>query len=107
MGVKRHELWAEAIRDIGILFLVFAPLETLLRKDHGSWVDWLVAWQNCYFRIAADRKRRQNGNRKMIYLPWIVFLLGVAYMIWQGDKAKKEYLRRKNQEAPHNTPSGH
>ena len=43
----------------------------------------------------------------MIYLPWIVFLLGVAYMIWQGDKAKKEYLRRKNQEAPQNTPSGH
>jgi hypothetical protein len=35
----------------------------------------------------------------MIYLPWIVFLLGIAYMIWQGDKAKREYLRRKNNEA--------
>jgi hypothetical protein len=31
----------------------------------------------------------------MIALPWIAFLLGVAYMIWQGTKAKREYLRRK------------
>jgi hypothetical protein len=32
----------------------------------------------------------------MIFLPWIAFFLGVAYMIWQGTKAKKEYLRQKN-----------
>jgi hypothetical protein len=31
----------------------------------------------------------------MIFLPWIAFLLGIGYMIWQGTKAKKEYLRRK------------
>jgi len=34
----------------------------------------------------------------MIYLPWIVFLLGIAWMIHQGDKAKKEYLRRKGEQ---------
>jgi len=34
----------------------------------------------------------------MIYLPWIAFLLGIAWMIWQGDKAKREYLRRKVEE---------
>jgi hypothetical protein len=39
---KRHELWAEAIRDIWILFFVFAPSETLLRKG-GSRLDWLIA----------------------------------------------------------------
>lgn len=43
MNQKRHELWAEAIRDMGILFFVFGPLETLLRKERGSWVDWLIA----------------------------------------------------------------
>jgi len=32
----------------------------------------------------------------MIFLPWIAFLLGVSYMIWQGTKAKKEYLRQKS-----------
>jgi hypothetical protein len=31
----------------------------------------------------------------MIYLPWIAFLLGVGWMIWQATKAKKEYLHRK------------
>jgi hypothetical protein len=31
----------------------------------------------------------------MIFLPWIAFLLAVWWMIRQGDKAKKEYLRRK------------
>lgn len=34
----------------------------------------------------------------MIYLPWIAFLLGIAWMIWQGNKAKREYLRRKVEE---------
>ncbi len=40
---ERHELWAEAIRDIGILMLVFAPLDTLLRARSGTWMDWLLA----------------------------------------------------------------
>jgi len=40
---QRHELWAEAIRDIGILLLVFAPLDTLFRAGRGTRVDWLIA----------------------------------------------------------------
>jgi hypothetical protein len=35
----------------------------------------------------------------MIYMPWIVFIVGIASLIWQGNKAKEEYLRRKY-EAP-------
>jgi hypothetical protein len=34
----------------------------------------------------------------MIYLPWIAFLAGILWMIWQGDKAKGEYLRRRKAE---------
>ena len=34
----------------------------------------------------------------MIYLPWVVFLLGSAWMIWQGFASKKQYLRRKAKE---------
>ena len=34
----------------------------------------------------------------MIYLPWIAFLLGMAWMIHQAYKAKKQYLRRKAEE---------
>jgi hypothetical protein len=40
---KEHELWAEAIRDIGILFLVFAPLDTILKFEQRHWWDWLIA----------------------------------------------------------------
>jgi len=40
---ERHELWAEAIRDIGILFLVFAPLDTLIVADHSHWWNWPLA----------------------------------------------------------------
>jgi hypothetical protein len=29
---KRYELWAEAIRDIGILTLLFVPLDSLVRE---------------------------------------------------------------------------
>jgi hypothetical protein len=32
----------------------------------------------------------------MIYLPWVAFGLAVWWMIHQGDKARKEYLRRKS-----------
>jgi hypothetical protein len=39
----RYELWAEAIRDIGILLFVFAPLDTLLRTSHIAFTDWLIA----------------------------------------------------------------
>lgn len=47
----------------------------------------------------------------MIYLPWVVFLLGSAFIIWQGFASKKEYLRRKAKEmesaksAPHKPAS--
>lgn len=34
----------------------------------------------------------------MIYLPWIAFLVAILWMIRQGDKAKREYLRRKVEE---------
>ena len=40
----------------------------------------------------------------MIYLPWIAFGLAIWYMIYQGDKAKKDYLRRKADEKQQ-TPS--
>lgn len=30
----------------------------------------------------------------MIYLPWVAFLAAILWMIWQGSKAKKEYLRQ-------------
>jgi hypothetical protein len=38
---QRAILWAEAIRDIGILLLVFGPLDLLLTRAHltlGSWI---------------------------------------------------------------------
>ncbi len=77
MSKKRHELWAEAIRDIGVVFFVFAPLETLLRKERGGWVDWLIAAAIAILGLLFIEKGGQNGNRHMIYLPWIVFLLGI------------------------------
>jgi len=40
---QAYELWAEAIRDVGILFFVFGPLDTLLRGGRGTRVDWLIA----------------------------------------------------------------
>ncbi len=34
----------------------------------------------------------------MIYLPWITFLLAILWMVRQGDRAKKTYLRRQAEE---------
>jgi hypothetical protein len=41
-GKQRYELWAESVRDIGILLLVFAPLDTVIREKNSQW-DWLLA----------------------------------------------------------------
>ena len=40
---RQYVLWAESIREIGILLFVFGPLETLLRKAPLEWEDWLTA----------------------------------------------------------------
>jgi len=64
MSAKRHELWAEAIRDIGILFFVFAPLETLLRKDRGSWMDWLIAGAIATLGLLFIEKGVRMGTEK-------------------------------------------
>ena len=64
MGNKRHELWAEALRDVGTLFLVFAPLETLLRKERGSWLDWLVAGTIATLGLLLIEKGVRMGTEK-------------------------------------------
>lgn len=33
----------------------------------------------------------------MIFLPWIAFLLGMAYMIRQGFKDKREFFRQQDE----------
>lgn len=33
----------------------------------------------------------------MIYLPWVAFFAAISWMIWQGFKAKKEYLRQRRE----------
>jgi uncharacterized membrane protein (DUF485 family) len=42
-GKQRYELWAEAVRDIGILLATFAPLDTVLKPGYGTRIDWLIA----------------------------------------------------------------
>ena len=41
-GKQKYELWAEAIRDIGILLLVFVPLDVFLRDGRLTRTEWLI-----------------------------------------------------------------
>jgi len=34
----------------------------------------------------------------MIYLPWVVFLVAIFWMIREGSRAKKEHTRRRREE---------
>jgi hypothetical protein len=45
---RRRELWAEVFRDIGILGLVFAPLDVILAGK-----DWRGAWLSAIVTAAA------------------------------------------------------
>jgi len=40
---QRVVLWAESIRDIGILLLVFGPLDVLLAAAHLTRSSWLLS----------------------------------------------------------------
>jgi hypothetical protein len=42
-GKKSSELVGEVLRDIGILFFVFAPLDTLIKSGSLTENDWLIA----------------------------------------------------------------
>jgi hypothetical protein len=42
-GKQRYELWGEALRDIGILLLVFVPLEFLVRNGQVTRTHWWIA----------------------------------------------------------------
>ena len=45
---RRRELYCEVIRDVGILVLVFAPLDIVLYKP-----DWSGAWVALLVGVAA------------------------------------------------------
>lgn len=34
----------------------------------------------------------------MIYVPWAVFVFGIALLVWWGRRAKAEFVRRKLEE---------
>lgn len=42
-GRPPHHLWAEAVRDIGILFAVFGPLDTI----YAAQPNWTAASLMC------------------------------------------------------------
>ena len=37
----------------------------------------------------------------MIYLPWVAFLLAVLWMVREGNRARTEYLRQKQEQQKH------
>jgi hypothetical protein len=39
----KSELYAETLREIGLLMVVFAPLDILFRAEHGTLSDWITA----------------------------------------------------------------
>ena len=39
MPRPKMELWGESTREVGVLLLVFAPLELLLRAGETHWVS--------------------------------------------------------------------
>jgi hypothetical protein len=34
----------------------------------------------------------------MIFLPWIVFSLGIVYIVWQGLAERRKYLQRQTED---------
>jgi hypothetical protein len=42
-GKHAYEIWGESLREVGILLLVFGPLDTVFKGGQGSLKDWLIA----------------------------------------------------------------
>ena len=40
---RRYELWGESIREVGVLLLVFVPLDVFLRDEIFTWRKCLIA----------------------------------------------------------------
>ena len=63
-GKQRHTLRAEALRDIGILLLVFVPLDVLLQYSLSSWRHWLLLLMGCCFSIALIEVGVRMGSEE-------------------------------------------
>ncbi len=42
MARHRYELWGESLREIGVLLVVFVPLENLIRAGKPNWENVVV-----------------------------------------------------------------
>lgn len=63
----RFELWGKSIREIGVLLLVFVPLDVLVEPMHDSqkrsgkhWFEMVVF---ALFGLGTDRTRCGNGKK--------------------------------------------
>lgn len=61
---RRRELYCEVIRDVGILVLVFAPLDIVLYKPDwsGAWVALLVGIAAVLVYIGVQQDPRSQGR---------------------------------------------
>jgi hypothetical protein len=61
---RRRELYCEVIRDVGILVLVFAPLDIVLEKPNwsGAWLTLLMsaAAAVIVFGVHQDPRSKQR-----------------------------------------------
>jgi len=42
MSKNRFELYGESLRELGVLVLIFVPLDTVLQKDYRFWLPALI-----------------------------------------------------------------
>jgi hypothetical protein len=53
MARPRRELWGETLREVGVLLLVFAPLDAVLKQSGKSIWETVTAWPVMFFSLAG------------------------------------------------------
>jgi len=46
-------MWGETLREVGVLLLVFAPLEAVLKQSGGSVWETVTAWPVMFFSMTG------------------------------------------------------
>jgi len=58
----------------------------------GIWISYSPSDQ------VSQHQASRREARTVIYLPWVAFLIVILWMIRQGEKGKREYLRKRAEE---------
>jgi hypothetical protein len=89
MPQQLRDINSESLREIGVLFIVFGPLEGLLKSTSLHAVDFAIALSIASFGGVLLVVGTRMGMNPLVALPFAVPVIVPVVLIWTGFRDKR------------------